>query len=194
MEIVFWGTLVVLAVGAPVLGVLSPRFELGQRWMSPVLAVAVGGVTLLLIGAGFTVARASLRRRDLAAGMAATFGTGAAVMLLLQYPVMRGYSAYATSDLKPLAEAVWEKHPDARIVEYEPGTRTRTYLDLPIYAGRTTSKERDLLALRPGERPVVAVFFSRRGDVPALPEPWQPLASGEGRKDSWQAFVLPAAR
>jgi hypothetical protein len=125
--------------------------------------------------------------------MVATLATGAAVMLLLQYPVMRGYSAYATSDLKPLADAVWEKYPDARIVEYEPGTRTRTYLDLPIYAGRTTSKERDVLALRPGERPVVAVFFSRRGEVPPLPEPWQPLASGGGRKDSWQAFVLPAA-
>ena len=192
MEFVYWATLVAFAIGAPVLCVLAPRFDLGQRWASPAVAAGAGVAALALVAAGFATARAATRRDDQARAVLTTLATGAAVLLLLQYPVMRGYSRYATSDLKPLADLVWEKYPDARIYEYQPAARTRTYYDLPIYAGRTTSTRTDLASLQPDDRPVVVVFLSRRGDVPPLPARWQPLASGGGRKDSWQAYVLPA--
>jgi len=39
----------------------------------------------------------------------------------------------------------------------------KTYLDLPIYAGRTTSKINDLAALAPGDRPRVVVFAEMPG-------------------------------
>ena len=83
------------------------------------------------------------------------------------------------------------KAPDAVIYEYEPGTRTRTYLDLPIYAGRVTRKINDL-NLPQTERPQVVVFFDRRSAEVVPQAPWRPLTSGGGRKDSWRAYVLPA--
>lgn len=193
VEIAYWATLAVLAIGAPAMGLLAPRLNLGERWMTPVLAVAVGIATFALVVAGFVIARGALRRGRWEGGAVATFSTGAAVMLLLQYPFLRGYSRHATSDLKPLADAVWAKYPDATLHEYDPGTRTRTYLDLPIYAGRVSRKVRDLADLPQSDRPHVVVFFERRGGEADPPPPWQELAAGDGRKNRWRAYVLPAA-
>jgi hypothetical protein len=117
--------------------------------------------------------------------------TAAAGMLLLQYPFVRGYSRVSVSDLRPLAEVVWAQCPDAAVYEYDPGTRTRTYLDLPIYAGRVSRKVRDLAALPPEGRPQVVVFFDRRreGHEAPPPAPWRELAGGGGKKDRWKAYV-----
>lgn len=192
VEIAYWTTLVVLAIGAPALGLLAPRLNLGARWLSPLVAVTVGITTIAMVGAGFVVARGACRRGRWAGGAVATLATGAAVMLVLQYPVLRGYSRYATSDLKPLADAVWARYPDATLHEYEPGTRMRTYLDLPIYAGRVSRKLRDLADLPQTDRPQVVVFFERRTGETTPPLPWQELAAGDGRKTRWRAYVLPA--
>ena len=181
-----WLTLAVLAVGMPVLGLWAPRFGLGdQPWFPAGVGVAIGAAALCVVALGWLLTRRL--------GVAAAAGTAAALVLLLQYPLMRGYSRVARSDLKPLADAVWAQYPDAALYEYEPGTRTRTYLDLPIYAGRLTSKVNDPSALRPGRRPQIVVFFHRKGEPPALGEPWRELMTGGGRKDHWRAFVLPAA-
>jgi 4-amino-4-deoxy-L-arabinose transferase-like glycosyltransferase len=195
VDVAYWTTLIVLAVGGPLLGALAPRFNLGAPWFSAGRAAAIGTATLVVVGTGFFAVRAAGERQRGDAAAVLAFATGAAVMLLLQYPVMRGYSRYATSDLRPLADAVWEKYPDAELWEYEPGTRTRTYLDLPIYAGRLSRKVNDLSTLRQTDRPQVVVFFEGRRQGAVQPDPpWQELMSGGGRKNSWHAYVLPAAR
>lgn len=193
VEAFHWATLLVLAAGLPVLGLLAPRFERGEPWFTPLTAGAFGAASLLVVAAGFVLTMRAARGGGMAPGAGTAAFTAAAVMLLLQYPFIRGYSRAAVSDLKPLADAVWARHPDALIYEYEPGTRTRTYLDLPIYAGRLTRKVNDPLSLAQGERPQVVVYFERRRDgSPPPPPPWQELAAGGGRKDHWRAYVLPA--
>jgi 4-amino-4-deoxy-L-arabinose transferase-like glycosyltransferase len=214
VEAVHWATLIVFAL-APATIALSPQtFGIDDGKFDPRSTLAFAAAALLLLGLNL------LRRHPTPSPSPGTPGEGrgegvrsalstqhsalaapvrvavltAATVLLLQYPVIRGYSHMSTSDLKPLADAVWARYPDALLYEYEPGTRTRTYLDLPIYAGRLSHKVNDPAALAAKDRPQVVVFFNRHGDPPPLPPTWQELASGGGRKDGWKAYVLPAAR
>ena len=188
-----WLTLVALAVGLPVLGLLAPQAGLGEPWFGPARAISIAVAVLLVVSAGFVLHRRQLARRGGAAGAVVAALTSAAVMLLLQYPFVRAYAHVARSDLKPLADAVWAQYPDAVIYEYDPGTGTRTYYDLPIYAGRTTGKHREPWKLAPSARPQVVVFIQRRGDVPPLGAGWKELTAGGGRKNTWRAYVLPPA-
>jgi 4-amino-4-deoxy-L-arabinose transferase-like glycosyltransferase len=192
VEIAHWVTLAVIAAGLPLVGLLAPRFGLGERWFSPARAVVVGAAGLAVIGCGLVLAQRVRQRRGGAAAAVVVAATAAVTMLLLQYPVMRGYSRVARSDLRPLADVVWARYPDAVIYEYEPRARTRTYLDLPIYAGRVTRTIRDVKGITPGERPQVVVFLERRGEVPEMDRSWSEIADGGGRKDRWRAYVLPA--
>lgn len=187
VEAAHWMTLVVLALGpaaaALFAGTLSiPEGSFNLRW-----GLIAGSLALILTGLAYV--RHS-RRAPSPAGVAMTTGV---VMLLLQYPSVLGYSRLSRSDLKPLADAVWAHYPDAVLYEYEPGTKTRTYLDLPIYSGRLTRKLHDPLSLAQTDRPQVVVFFQRQGEPPALGPVWQELTTGGGRKGRWRAFVLPAA-
>jgi len=183
VEALHWLTLVIMSLGVPAAGLVAPRVELGAPWFSMPVALAIAAVALLVLFAGTRLFR----------GTVAAAVTTAAVVLFLQYPIMRWYSRTSTSDLKPLADAVWERYPDAVLYEYEPGTRTRTYLDLPIYAGRLSRKVNEPALLPQGDRPVVVVFFQRRSEgAGELPPPWQELATGGSRKDHWRAYVLPA--
>jgi 4-amino-4-deoxy-L-arabinose transferase-like glycosyltransferase len=192
-EAAHWATLVALAAGLPVLGLLAPRVGLGDAWFTPALGALIGIAALAVVGAGLLIHRREGRRRGWAAGAFVAALTSAVVMVLLQYPFMRAYGRVARSDLKPLADAIWAQYPDAVVYEYEPGVSTRTYLDLPIYAGRVTTKHHQPWALAQTDRPQVMVFFERRGDVPQLGGAWKEFTSGGGRKNTWQAYVLPAA-
>jgi hypothetical protein len=186
IESMHWLTLAVMAVGVPVAGLISPRVGLGPPWFSAPVALVIAASALLVLFAGVHVVR-----RTTTATAAAV--TTAAVILLLQYPIIHWYRGYSVADLKPLADLVWERYPDAALYEYEPGTRTRTYLDLPIYAGRLTRKVNDPASLPQADRPQIVVYFSRRsGGAADLPPPWQELTSGGGHKDKWTAYVLPA--
>ena len=189
VEAAHWVTLLGMAVGLPAAGLLSPRVGLGPQWFGAGTAVVIAGAALAILVAGVKTSR---RPGGAVPAAAAT----AALVLLLQYPLMRWYSGWAgaVSDLKPLADVVWEQYPDAELYEYQPGTRTRTYLDLPIYAGRISRTVNDPHSLTRTDRPQVVVYFDRRGDAPAPPPPWRELAAGGGRKDRWRAYVLPAGR
>jgi 4-amino-4-deoxy-L-arabinose transferase-like glycosyltransferase len=195
VEAVHWITLAAFAV-APLSIALAPgRFGVPAGAFDVGFSAACAAEALVLLAAH----RVLRPRRQSAGGTnradAVTVAVlTAVVVLIVQYPVIRGYSRMSTSDLKPLADVVWAQYPDAALYEYEPGTRTRTYLDLPIYAGRLSRKVNDPAALAPAERPQVVVFFQRKGEPPALPPPWKELAEGGGRKDRWRAFVLPAKK
>ena len=186
VEAAHWATLLGMAVGLPAVGLLSPRLGLGATWFGAGTAAALAGVALALALIGIMMSRRA--GRPVPAAVAT-----AAVMLLLQYPVMRWYSGQSVSDLRPLADVVWARYPDAVLYEYQPGTRTRTYLDLPIYAGRISRTLNDPPALPQTDRPQVVVYFDRRSEgLPPPPPPWQEVATGGGRKDRWRAYVLPA--
>jgi 4-amino-4-deoxy-L-arabinose transferase-like glycosyltransferase len=186
VEALHWVTLGVMAAGVPIVGLMSPRFGLGAPWFSVPVAVAIAVAAGLVLFAGTTVVRRA------SASCAAAAITTALVILLLQYPILYWYRGHSVADLKPLADLVWERYPDAALYEYDPGTRTRTYLDLPIYAGRLTRKVNDPASLEQTDRPQVVVYFSKRsGGAPDLPPPWQELTSGGGHKDRWTAYVLP---
>lgn len=187
-EAAHWATLLGMAVGLPAAGMLSPRVGLGPPWFGPAAAAAIAAAALAVVAAGVVASRR-------AGGAVPAAAATAALVLLLQYPFMRWYSGWsgAVSDLKPLADEVWARYPDAVLYEYQPGTRTRTYLDLPIYAGRISRTVNDPLSLAQTDRPQVVVYFDRRSDgSTAPPPPWQELATGGGRKDRWRAYVLPA--
>jgi hypothetical protein len=185
VDVAHWVTLLVLAVGLPVAGLLMPRLGFGERWFSPASAVAWGLAGAAVVGLGLAL-------RGRLGWTVATTAATAALILLLQFPVIRNYSRMDRPDLKPLADVVWARHPDAAVYEYEPAGRTRVRMDLPIYLGRLTKKTDDPVALRPSDRPQVVVFFQRHAaQAPTLPEPWQPLATGGNRKEAWRAYVLP---
>lgn len=180
VEAAHWVTVAVICVGPLVLGLFAKQFRLGDQPWSRTRAVAVAAAATI----AFLVAlRVRLRGVALAAFTAA-------LMLALQYPFMAAYVRISRSDLKPLADIVWEKYPDARVYEFEPGTRRRMYYDLPIYAGRITTKVYDLATLKPGPQPQVVVFYDTRGEAPPPPAPWHEIGSGGGRKRGWRAYVL----
>jgi 4-amino-4-deoxy-L-arabinose transferase-like glycosyltransferase len=187
-DAVHWVTLALLALGLPLVGVLAPRLDLGDRWFSPVTAAgfALGAAAILVVG--YVV----YRRRG-AAGAVAPVAATALLMLLLQYPFLLGYRVMDRSDLKPLADAVWAQYPDADVHQFEPGHRTRVRMDLPIYLGRVTRTigRDDLARITATEKPQVVVFLERRGHEQELGPPWQEFGTGGGRKGGWRAYVLP---
>ena len=184
VEALHWLTLAVLALGVPVAGVLMPRLGYGERWFSPLAAVVLGAVTTATVAAGY-----ALRNR---AGGAWPVAASAALILLLQFPVLKAYVKTDAPDLKPLADAVWSDHPDAAVYEYDPTGRPRVRMDLPIYLGRLTSKTTNPLQLKQNDHAQVVVIFDRQSATsPALPPPWQFFTSGGNRKDAWKAYVLP---
>ena len=187
VEVGHWVTLAVLALSPAAAAVFARTFGIPEGSFDLRWGLIGGAVALTL--AWLTYVRYS-RQAPNAVGVALMTGI---MMLLLQYPFMIGYDRLSRSDLKPLADAVWAHYPDAVLYEYEPGTKTRTYLDLPIYAGRLTRKLHDPSSLAQADRPQVVVFFQRQGEPPALGPRWKELTTGGGRKDRWRAFVLPAA-
>jgi 4-amino-4-deoxy-L-arabinose transferase-like glycosyltransferase len=191
VEGLHWATLAVLAVGFPIAGPLLPKFGAGEPWFNGRVAVATALAAVPLLVLGLAARRRAAGGRAAFAAVAATLG----VMLVLQVPATHGYGRVATSDLKPLADAVWAEYPDARVYQYEPGGRTRVRMDLPIYLGRTTrAVGGNDLPKSQTDRPQVVVFLARHANkMPQLPPPWKELASGAGRKGGWRAFVLPAA-
>jgi len=126
--------------------------------------------------------------------VATSVGAAAAVLLLLQFPAMHLYAHQSTSDLKQLADAVWDRYPDAQVYQYEPDGRTRVRIDLPIYLGRVTRAVTAAeLPAASTTRPQVVVVLSRySGRAPQFPPEWKELDRGGGRKGGWTAYVLPA--
>jgi hypothetical protein len=191
IEAVHWVTLALLTLALPAAAVLGPKTPAGQPWVAPAAAVATAAFAAPVVAIGFALRRRHSGGRAVAAAVGAT----AMLMLVLQIPAMHAYGRSDTSDLKPLADAVWAEYPDAVVWQYEPGGRTRVRIDLPIYLGRVTRPVGPAeLPAAPGDRPQVVVFLERYArQIPPLPAPWKEFALDPGRRRGWRAFVLPAA-
>src|SRR5205085_3912534 len=168
--IVHWGTLAAFAAAPAVIALAPQRFGLeGGRFDLRLGIVFSAAALALLAGCLLFAGRPAPPAPGRSLRVAAF---SAALVLFLQYPIVLGYSRVSTSDLKPLADVVWAQYPDALLYEYEPGTRTRSYYDLPIYAGRVSRKTSDPASMPPTDRPQVVVFFHRQGEPPTLAAPW----------------------
>lgn len=191
VEAIHWGTLFVLALGLPIAGPLLPKLGLGAAWFNGAVAIATAAGAIPIVVIGYILRRRTTGGRAVFAAVAAT----ASLLLVLQFPAMHGYGRIATSDLKPLADAVLAEFPDAQVYQFEPAGRTRVRMDLPIYLGRATRAIGPAEMPRsPGQRPQVVVFLDRHADrQPSLDPPWKEFATGAGRKGGWRAYVLPAA-
>jgi hypothetical protein len=192
VEGVHWVTLAGLAVAGPFVIRAQRAIDPADAWTSHGTALAFAAAGLAVVGAAWAF---RIRRGGGGAVVGAAVAATAGVVVLLQFPAMHLYGHQATSDLKPVADAVWRDYPDARVYQYEPGNRTRVRIDLPIYLGRPTrTAGAEDLPRSPGDRPQVVVVLARHADVaPPFPPAWKEFASGGGRKGGWRAYVLPAA-
>jgi len=192
VETIHWVTLTALAGGGPFMIQAQRKIDPADPWTS---FASVGAMAL----AGFVTVTAAWAFRVYRGGggavVATSVGAAAAVLLLLQFPAMHLYAPQSTSDLRQLADAVWERYPDAQVYQYEPDGRTRVRIDLPIYLGRVTrAVTAEELPAASATRPQVVVVLSRySGRAPQFPPEWKELDRGGGRKGGWTAYVLPAA-
>ena len=169
----------------------------GRPWYSPGLA---GGATLL--GGGLVIAGILLHRQHNASMVATTL----VVMLLLQALLVHGYrnAREGRSEMKPLAEAIWQMYPDAQAWFLPQGKACPP--DLPIYLNRPIHRAADEPMILPSTAPALAstmaaasqpqVMVVRQGSrdpEPQLPPPWAHFKRVQRDNSWWHAFVSPAA-
>jgi 4-amino-4-deoxy-L-arabinose transferase-like glycosyltransferase len=149
----------------------------------------------LTVGLGAIIAAAMLVRRH---WLAALVGATVIVMLAVHTAVIHGYARTESglSPMRPLAEAIWKTHPDARMYNAHPRGK-RASVDLSIYMNRITDwvSMDELSRLAPGSRPQVVVMLQDpKEPVPQPPPGWTFLHRVPRDKDWWWAFVLDAKR
>jgi 4-amino-4-deoxy-L-arabinose transferase-like glycosyltransferase len=182
-----WLGLAVVAVGLPVVGMFHVDFMKtveGGPWYAPRFAIlsAVAGAALVVGGI-------DLHRRWRGGLVTASV----LVMLLLQAVFMIGYrdSREGRSEMKPLAELIWQTVPDAQVVSGV--THKRIPSDLAIYLNRPTPTVAEFTALPTGDVPQVLILYQRkRTDPPATPAGWTFLGKVPRDDNWWHAFVRPA--
>ena len=183
-----WALLAGVAVALPVVGAVPGgplRTRDGGPWFSWAFALPVA------CGLGATVMAGvvTLRRWRTALPVAT-----AAVMLVLQVVAVWGYarSDEGTSEMRPMADAVWAAWPDA--VTYFRHNR-RAPNDLAIYLDRPTRQitAAALAGIEPAERPSVVVLIQKEDSpAPRPPAGWAFVAKIARGKDWLHAFVMPA--
>jgi hypothetical protein len=158
----------------------------GAPWYAPSLAYSLLAIAIVMIAVG-----ATLHFRARASGlMIITLLLG----LVGQAVVMRGYgvSRIGLAEMRPLAELVLARFPDARAFNAHPlGKRPPT--DLGVYLNRTIRWTKDPSSLKPSARPLVLFVPQNAADPsPAAPPGWLSLGKAHKSKDWWHAFALPA--
>jgi hypothetical protein len=116
------------------------------------------------------------------------------LILALQVMVMYGYhkSDEGRSEMRPMAEEIWQKHPDAAI-RVTGKRRIPIPPDLPLYLNRPVPWVDSPADLQPTTHPWVVVMRQRRReDPPPTPAGWIPLTPVRRDANLWHAFVLPA--
>jgi 4-amino-4-deoxy-L-arabinose transferase-like glycosyltransferase len=182
---IHWATLLVIAIGLPVAGVVALKTLDGNKWFSPAVAL-IGGV----VGLAIVVAGLLIHRRWGGGLVAATL----LLMLAMQVLFMHGYrhSREGRSEMKPLAALIWQRTPDASIYITGP-KKVRAPVDLAIYLNRSVPWVDDVSQIpRGGARPIVVVTRQRRREPPPEP-PARSAVVGKTARDEnwWHAFLLP---
>ena len=117
----------------------------------------------------------------------------ATLFLILLPSVMHFYSetADAKSEMKPLAQLIWDRQPDVRVYILRPSvTKKVPPADLAIYLDRSPVEIRDVLRIPPSPAPQVFVCFSPSGQShPKPPRGWKILGKTPRGKDWWVAFI-----
>jgi len=186
-----WVLLVAIGVLLPAAAASTRIPELTTVTHAPWLSRATGA--MLTVGLGIVIAAAMLfRRRWLVALLSATV----IVMLAAHAVVIHGYAKTRAglSDMRPLANAIWQSHPDAVMYNAHP-LEKRASVDLSIYLNRVTTwvSADELAALTPGPRPLVVVMLQNpKEPEPRPPAGWKLLQKVSRDKDWWWAFVLEA--
>lgn len=189
--VVHWLIVGVVALALPIVGLttLPDRFP-GVPRFTPAYAtgVIVAAAACLALGVA-----SHLRRNGGLMLLATTL-----VMLVTVHAFAHVYpdTEAGRADMKPLADALWQRYPDADGYSTQPfGIRAAT--DFSIYRDRPTGwmTMADVERAAPGPRPKVVLIKQRKNEpMPAPPAPWFLFdSSRKGDGSTWHAFVLPAA-
>jgi 4-amino-4-deoxy-L-arabinose transferase-like glycosyltransferase len=188
-----WVLLVAIGLLLPAAAATTRVPELTTVTHGPWISRAAGA--MLTIGLGMVIAVAMLFRRQ---WLAALLSATVIVMLAAHAVVIHGYAQThaGMSDMRPLANAIWQSHPDALMYNAHP-LEKRASVDLSIYLNRVTTwvSADELAALTPGSRPLVVVMLQNpKEPEPQAPAGWKFLHKVARDKDWWWAFVLEAKR
>jgi 4-amino-4-deoxy-L-arabinose transferase-like glycosyltransferase len=180
-----WIMLGAIAVALPLAGAIGLLKQVdGTPWFAWRFALIEAA-----LGAALLVAGIVLYRRRPGALVAMTFAT----MLVMQAVLFKGYcsSSAGRSDLKPLADVLAARYPDATFYNAHPrGKRPPT--DLGVYLNRTIRWIPDTGSLQPGVHPIVVFMLQDKGEPdPISPPGFHFIERAKRDKDYWWAFVLP---
>lgn len=177
-----WSLIPLSGAGVAIAGYSIAESADGQPWFTPLLA---GGVILITI----VLASWSFRQRhDISRLCGATF----LAMLVFQAFVMWGYrdSREGRSEMKPLADAIWQSHPAASLYVTHPAMKKKAPPDLSIYANRPVRwvESADEIVDETNQ----AILVMRQGKREAAPETpygWRTLAKVQRDDTWWHALV-----
>jgi hypothetical protein len=178
-----WVTLLVIAVGLPIVGATILKTVDGTHWYSPGLAAAAAGTGAAVVAAGVV----AHRRHDFALVV-----TTVVLMLAVQALIVHGYrnAREGRSEMKPLAAVIWERYPHATVA-VAPHRKGHAPPDLPIYLNRPIHRAADPSSPAPaaGNAQIMVARQDARDPEPSFAPPWKPI--GKVRRDNswWHAFV-----
>ena len=189
--IAFWGLLLLLTVGLPLVGGgafawikgLKLQRLNGDFWYPP---IEVAGA--LIIGVGMVSTGLLLQRK----WRGSFIYTGGAVMLFINVLLLHGLTASSggMSEMKPVADRIHSDFPGAKVVYYDPPPRVKPVtLDLDIYLNRVVSVTSELPP-SPLYDGVTAIVALRKVDDP---EPqfagWHTHFNVRSRKHHWYVMT-----
>ncbi|MGC4030808.1 MAG: glycosyltransferase family 39 protein [Tepidisphaeraceae bacterium] len=154
----------------------------GTPWLPTHLAVWAGVAVVLSVAIVLI-----LTRRVAWAMPGGTFVVMLGVLALFLF----GYreSGDGKSPLKPLADAIIDRAPDAVIFDWLP--RGRADEQIAIYLNRTILKQ-DPAMLRPVDRSIALIARQAKQDPePNYALPWLPVATAKEGATTWYAYVAP---
>jgi hypothetical protein len=191
---VHWLILFCLCVGVGPVGTERAPADGAGNWRSWLTASAFGAA---LAGAAAVAFGLLWQRRWRGALVAVTTVAMGGFQAAYYRPAARGTAARST--LRPVADLVWRRYPDAEIYAYRPG---QTYIisaagnDLSIHLNRPLAWAADPSQIPPTGRPQVFVIYRARhaGEAPLQPPAgWELLAKPPGMDDRY-VFVRAAVR
>jgi 4-amino-4-deoxy-L-arabinose transferase-like glycosyltransferase len=188
-EILHWAILVTVGVGLPLLGATTWLDDMrtwdGRAWFSPALAAATVALALLVILTGLY--HQSRRRWAFVAATVVLVLAGQTLFCFGQALTPQG-----RSEMKPLADYLWQHHPDALVYNLRgDGRRKMTPQDLSIYLNRPTRIYDTVDMIPPSDHPQIYTELWEGG------HPQPPPAAGwtflfktpRNQADWWVAFI-----